>query len=508
MHTYTRGDAPPFRSVARPRPGLGHVPRHARPGPDTFTVAEPVGERLTEPDPRLRWALAGRDRDRAAPHRRLVLRPAADGPRRRRPLSLRALQVRDERLPAHRRRLGHDRDELPPVLAERVEDLAGVVLQDRGDEVLPLLHGSCLPFESAVRAPDAGPHDDGEAALLGDAPGILVDDAVLQPQDLRGDLHGLLGHRRRVGGPAEDVDDVDPHVLRHVEERGVGPLAEHLGLVRVHRHDPVALGLEVLRDLERIPERVRGQADDGDRLRVTQDRAQLGVARPVRGLGHGSSLRRISSRSCTMRPVAPQIVRSSSSYSQPRQRRPSARSSSWTVSTSSRRSTGNVRISSISPSLMVNTGGSTSMPTKGTTRMPLTVVWTGGRAPRTSGDAGSRPISSSASRRAVATRSSSAASARPPGNEISPGCRGRASERSVNTSASSGSSTRRASTAASRSPGSGTGAGAGSRAARRRARGSAGYIARPMVDDSAVKAVLDALDPHEGLTYARPLLAP
>src|SRR3954468_18084073 len=54
-----------------------------------------------------------------------------------------SFQVRDERDTAHRVGDLRHRDELPAVLAERVEDLTGVVLEERRDEVLPLLH-RCL----------------------------------------------------------------------------------------------------------------------------------------------------------------------------------------------------------------------------------------------------------------------------------------------------------------------------------------------------------------------------
>ncbi len=61
----------------------------------------------------------------------------------------------------------------------------------------------------------------------------------------------------------------------------------------------------------------------------------------------------------------------------------------------------NVSTSSISCSLTTNAGSDSSMPTNGTTRIPLTVVWTGGSAPISSVAAASNPISSNASRSAV-----------------------------------------------------------------------------------------------------------
>src|SRR5712691_7154600 len=57
-----------------------------------------------------------------------------------RPSGLLALEIRDERGAAHRVLDLQDRHELPSVLAERVEDLSGVVLQQRRHEVFPRRH--------------------------------------------------------------------------------------------------------------------------------------------------------------------------------------------------------------------------------------------------------------------------------------------------------------------------------------------------------------------------------
>src|SRR3954465_5738362 len=65
------------------------------------------------------------------------------------------------------------------------------------------------------------------------------------------------------------------------------------------------------------------------------------------------------------------------------------------------------------------------------------MVGVGCRAPTSSTARGDRPISSSASRRAVSRRSVSSSSWRPPGNEISPGWRRRSSRRRVKTAWSS-----------------------------------------------------------------------
>ena len=64
----------------------------------------------------------------------------------------------------------------------------------------------------------------------------------------------------------------------------------------------------------------------------------------------------------------------------------------------------------------------------------MTNVGVGGSAPTISTASGGSPISSCASRSAVAVRSASSGSRRPPGNEISPAWRLRSSRRLVKTS--------------------------------------------------------------------------
>ena len=51
----------------------------------------------------------------------------------------------------------------------------------------------------------------------------------------------LVGDRRHVLGPPEDVHDVDPHVRRDLRERGIAGLPQDLSVIRVDRDDPVAL---------------------------------------------------------------------------------------------------------------------------------------------------------------------------------------------------------------------------------------------------------------------------
>ena len=179
------------------------------------------------------------------------------------------------------------------------------------------------------------------------------------------------------------------------------------------------------------------------------------------------------------------------------------RGHSTVVSAAISSSSGYESTSAISASLGVNTGAAETTPTNGTMRMAETNVCTGSSAPSTSTSSGASPSSSCVSRSAVAERSTSSSCVRPPGNEISPGCRDRCSVRLVSTSRSP--STSGSSTAASRSPSPGIGAGCGSRLPSRRARRRSGTFAA-MVEEAAVRAAVDEVDPDEVLRFARRLI--
>ena len=87
----------------------------------------------------------------------------------------------------------------------------------------------------------------------------------------------------------------------------------------------------------------------------------------------------------------------------PDARRPAGRSSTVRSAAASR-ATPKVSTSSISPLVHGQRGERSSVPTNGTTRMPLTNVCTAGSAPSRRGSDGSSPISSWASRSAVSAR--------------------------------------------------------------------------------------------------------
>jgi len=96
-----------------------------------------------------------------------------------------------------------------------------------------------------------------QASLLADPGGLLVHDAALQPQHLGPCGYGVCRDLGRGLGSAEHVDHIHGHVARDVAERGIRPLAQDVGLVRVDRDDPVSLLLEVARDAVRGPLGVR-----------------------------------------------------------------------------------------------------------------------------------------------------------------------------------------------------------------------------------------------------------
>src|SRR3989442_12414938 len=104
---------------------------------------------------------------------------------------------------------------------------------------------------------------------------LIVANSKLHPDDLRGSLDRLVHDRWYVGGRTEDVDGVERN-WPGVEGR-IRFLPEDLGRRRVHRDDPVAVHLHVLRDAMRVLRWVLRAADDRDRLDITQDSPDLRV---------------------------------------------------------------------------------------------------------------------------------------------------------------------------------------------------------------------------------------
>ncbi len=67
----------------------------------------------------------------------------------------------------------------------------------------------------------------------------------LEPEDASPDRDRLPGHLRRVLRTPEHVHNVDVEIAWDVEEGVVGLLPQDLRLVRVHRHDPIPVLLQV-----------------------------------------------------------------------------------------------------------------------------------------------------------------------------------------------------------------------------------------------------------------------
>ena len=67
----------------------------------------------------------------------------------------------------------------------------------------------------------------------------FMDDAFLHPDALHADPDGRVHDIRNVLRTAEDVHHI--HRFRDLVERRIRLFAEHLGLRRIHRNDPICL---------------------------------------------------------------------------------------------------------------------------------------------------------------------------------------------------------------------------------------------------------------------------
>ena len=75
-----------------------------------------------------------------------------------------------------------------------------------------------------------------------------VHNALLHPDRSRVcSRDGVVDDRRNELGPTEDVDDVEPHLTRNVEQRGVDKFAQHRlsGEDRIHGHDAITVPLQI-----------------------------------------------------------------------------------------------------------------------------------------------------------------------------------------------------------------------------------------------------------------------
>ena len=123
--------------------------------------------------------------------------------------------------------------------------------------------------EDLVNRADAFILDVGEAALLGDAAGLLADDSTLEPESLRPDRDRFARHRGSVLRSTEHVDDVGS--LGQIHEGGEGPLAEDVILVWVHGNDSVSDLLEIPGNAVRVTAGITRETDDCDGPRRPQN---------------------------------------------------------------------------------------------------------------------------------------------------------------------------------------------------------------------------------------------
>jgi len=99
--------------------------------------------------------------------------------------------------------------------------------------------------------------------------GVLIDDAVLEPDRARLDRDGVVDDRSHELRPPKDLDDVDG--LRDLPQARIGTLTQHFVHIGIDRDDAVARALQVASDAVARTARVGAQADDGNRPGRRQD---------------------------------------------------------------------------------------------------------------------------------------------------------------------------------------------------------------------------------------------
>src|SRR5687767_3133075 len=121
----------------------------------------------------------------------------------------------------------------------------------------------------------AAVHGHGDTGIFEKTSGTLVHDPLLHEKEPGSPGDRLFGDGGHLVGSAVHVHDVDRDVRGHLLERPVARLPEDPGVARVDRDDPVTLLHQVAGDGVRGPLRVRRTADDGDRPRALERRADL-----------------------------------------------------------------------------------------------------------------------------------------------------------------------------------------------------------------------------------------
>src|ERR1700733_4224726 len=101
------------------------------------------------------------------------------------------------------------------------------------------------PASRAVFLQDAAVHHHEDACLARLFSRLLVNHIFLHPDRRNLQLKGLVHDRFHELWPPENIHDVD--LLRHIQQRSVGPLAQARLNLRIHRNDAVSVALHVSR---------------------------------------------------------------------------------------------------------------------------------------------------------------------------------------------------------------------------------------------------------------------
>src|SRR5215475_507481 len=91
----------------------------------------------------------------------------------------------------------------------------------------------------------------------------------LHPHYFRANSNRALDHFRHVLRSSKNIHKI--YLFRHILQPCVALLTQHFRLIRIHRNNPVACALHVLRHFKARPHRVRRQADHRNRLALLQD---------------------------------------------------------------------------------------------------------------------------------------------------------------------------------------------------------------------------------------------
>ena len=228
-----------------------------------------------------------------------------------------ALHVGDGRDGARRGGLRHHRDQLPAVVAERVQDLARDCARAAARRSTPTRSCVPLPFRCSrwsVRRMQTPMMTSSPASLA-----MRYASSFTMPSCSQSTFAPIATASRAMSGVSSARRKTSTTSIGRSSgnspQRRIRGLAEHLGLSWVHRHDAVAAFLQVGGHAERGPIGLRRQPDHRDRVGLAQQDAQLPVLgrHGVHAIDHVVSFLIVSSNEWSIQPVAPHTVCPSSS---------------------------------------------------------------------------------------------------------------------------------------------------------------------------------------------------